>query len=141
MWRKAPEDSWEMRLVLMDCLAHAEVADREVIQDLIGVVQSEGILFEPRFQAMISLGRLSAAREYGAADAIRAAIYDSKPWIVRTRDRVLQKLTTPDSKWEPCRYCSYGLISNRDNYGEQTCSRCLGLTVVPIHDANGGSSP
>jgi hypothetical protein len=140
MWRKRTDASWDLRLVLMDCLAHVGVADREVIQDLIAVVENDGLLFEPRFKAMMTLGRLDAARDFGAADAIRAAIYDSEPWIAATKDRVLRRLTTPDSTWEPCRYCSDGLISSPQEFGEQPCSRCLGLTLVPIGDAKAGPS-
>lgn len=112
--------------VLMDCFAHVQISDHEIINDMITLVEEPG-LFGPRWEAMMALGRLGAVAGIHAATAIRKGIYDSGPQVAAQRDRVLQRIETVNAEWVRCGTCCYGRVHEAGNHGTTTCPECGGM--------------
>lgn len=131
LWTPGQEANLSQRLTLMDCFSHIKTRNHSVINDLIGIVEKAGLMFGPRYQAMMTLGRLPLAQPIRAADAIRASVYDSTPGIVAARDTVLARLSSSSTEWERCSECCYGWIHSPRSHGESECPNCFGLGLVP----------
>jgi len=129
LWKARHSENSDL-FVLMDCLAQAEIADPSVINDLISVVETPAFMFEARRRAMMTLGRLDAARGTRAAEVIRKVVYDSTPQIIALRKRVLERLETQGAEWQHCTNCCYGHIHDPSTFRERPCPHCLGLGVL-----------
>jgi hypothetical protein len=117
-------------VTLMNCFSHTNTRNHAVIGDLIGIVEKTGFFFHPRYEAMMTLGRLDEARGTRAAEAIQASVYDSTPEIVAARDCVLARLNSDPTDWGRCPQCCYGQVHNPSGRGESECAHCLGLGLV-----------
>jgi hypothetical protein len=130
-------DLWDSRrtaslariFVLMQCFAHTNKCNQAVIDYLIDMVE-EDAPFGIRYDAMMMLGRLDAARGTRAADVIRASIYDSSPWVVAARNHVLARLETDASQWMRCKECCHGLVHDPRSCCGVSCPHCFGLGFV-----------
>ena len=130
------------RTDLIRCLGDLRVSD------LISIVREPGF-FEPRYQAMIALGRIGPPAGAEAAEAIRVAIYDSSEHVTGLRERVCARILSPEGAWRACRACDRGRLPAA-TYGMPSwrpCPECLGLAWVPggggdestgARDGNGG---
>jgi hypothetical protein len=118
------------KVTMMECFAHTNTRNKAVIDDLIRIVETDRFLFHPRGQAMTTLGKLNAARETRAADAIRASVHDSTPEIIAARDRVLARLNSSGTEWTRCPECSYGWIHSSSGPVESPCPACFGLGLL-----------
>lgn len=118
------------KVTLMDCFSHTNSRNQTVINDLIVIVEHDSFLFHPRYQAMMTLGRLDAARGTRAADAIRASVFDSTPEIIAARDSVLARLSSESAEWARCSHCCYGWIHSAGGRGDSECPHCFGLGLV-----------
>jgi hypothetical protein len=117
---------------LMDCFCHLQLADQKIISYLIDLVEQPAWHFGFRFDEMMILGKLDAARGTRAAEVIRKVVYDSTPHIIAVRDRILQRLETNGSEWRRCTNCCYGRVHSSDSFGARDCSHCLGLGTVHL---------
>lgn len=117
---------------LMECFSHTNTQEPTVIEDLIRIVETADFRFEPRFQAMMTLGRLDSARQTRAANAIRTSVYDSTPGIIAARSRVLARLSSSPVEWGRCPKCSYGWTNGANGCGESECPNCFGLGLLRI---------
>ena len=115
--------------LLMECFSHTNTRNQIVINDLIDIVEKPSFLFEPRRQAMMTLGRLDEARQTRALDVIRKAVYDSTPQIVAARDQVLAWLGGNPGDWIRCKECCYGSVHGASGH-EAACPTCFGLGSV-----------
>jgi hypothetical protein len=113
---------------LIECLGDLRPRDGEPIDLLIQTVSfPEQTLFGPRCEAMRSLGKIGAPAGVRAARGIRATIYDSEPWVVALRERVLARIETPEEMWTGCSRCYWGRVP-----GDGECSTCLGLGFMTV---------
>ncbi len=117
--------------VLMDCFAHLTTSDRGIIDDITTIVAEPG-MFGPRFEAMMTLGRLGAVAGKRAATVIRDSIYDSTPEIAAQRDRVLERIEAEEADWARCAACCYGRVHSTESHGARPCPKCLGLGHLPV---------
>ena len=88
------------------------------------------MMFGPRCEALRSLGKVGAPAGPRAARGIRGTIYDSMPWVVELRERVLQRIETSESAWTGCSRCYWGKIPGRPWQDHGYCAACLGLGFV-----------
>ncbi|MGV3724998.1 MAG: hypothetical protein ACO1SX_29210 [Actinomycetota bacterium] len=116
--------------ILMDCFAYLRSTDSQIISDLVNQVEQPG-MFSPRREAMLALGKLGSVSGPRAAQVIRKAIYDSEPSIIAERERVLQRIETPDAEWVRCGPCCYGRVHRPGSHGTLNCPDCLGLGYLP----------
>jgi hypothetical protein len=130
LWTSGQQANLGQMLTLMDCFSHLNTRNQTVINDLIGIVEKADLMFHPRYQAMMTLGRLQLAQPIRAADAVRASVYASTPEIVAARDTVLARLSTASTEWERCSECCYGWIHSPRSRGESECPNCFGLGLV-----------
>jgi hypothetical protein len=125
--KKTPgRKSWGDAFALMEGFAHVRSKDHEVIDDMINVFDMN-TMFGCKFKAMISLGKIGPIAGQRAADTIRATVYDSEPWIIARRDRVLERLESKDQEWAVCGDCCYGRVHSAASHGAQPCPKCLEL--------------
>jgi hypothetical protein len=136
LWRsghsKFPEDSTFSKIshrVLLDCICHVQVGDRAIIEGLIDDLGKDTWLFLPRFETMLALGKLKAARGTRAAQVIKRSIYDSTAAVINARERVLARLMTDPGSWERCTNCCHGRVRG-DSCTSGDCPICLGLGSV-----------
>jgi hypothetical protein len=125
-------------LILMECLGYLRVRDRSVIEDLIRIVEKPGF-FEPRYRAMITLGQIGEAAGARAVEVIRAAIYDSSDQVTAARERVCERILSPDAAWTACSRCDHGVVSGVGHSGIpelQLCGVCPGLGFVRSADGS-----
>ncbi len=92
---------------LFDAFAYVRPADPEVIDELIGTVETP-FMFGPRWRATIALGQIGPAAGPRAVDVIRKHIWDSSPYVSQLRDTVIRRITDPEDAWVPCSRCHRG---------------------------------
>ena len=107
------------------------VTDGGVISQILGVLLNS-LMFGPRFEAMIALGKIGPPASLRAAEAIRKTIYDSSPSVAEIRKRVIDRITEPEEAWRKCPKCVRGKRQGKSNESPNArhCKDCLGLAVV-----------
>jgi hypothetical protein len=113
----------------MDCFAHLQIRDPEIIDDMIDIVEESG-MFGPRWEATMALGRVGAAARKRSAEANRSSIFDSSPQVVALRERVSERIERTDARWAQCGHCCYGRVHKEGTHGVGFCSECLGVGYV-----------
>lgn len=104
------------------------IPDPDLIEILLLTVSGDDLLYGHRGPAMQALGKIGAPSGPRAVQIIRAHIFDSTPGIIAERERVIERIETSESAWQPCPSCSWGMVPR--NLGSDTCQTCLGLAVV-----------
>lgn len=115
----------EQAFVQLECLTHTNTCNQGVIDFLIGMVEQDAP-FSLRYDAMMMLGRLDAARGSRAAEVIRASIHDCAPDVAAARSHVMARLEGTNH-WMRCKECCHGLIHETKSFGESSCAHCFGL--------------
>jgi SAM-dependent methyltransferase len=131
---KSGRYGWEDTIALTDSFAYLQIHDPEIIRDLIAVFDTN-MPFGGKCDAMIALGRIGSAAGIEATHMIRRKVYDSEPWIIATRDRVLERLETASEQWKRCGECCYGRVHNQGEFGERLCLACYGIGFLPLGTA------
>jgi hypothetical protein len=99
----------------------------DVIEYFVETVEHNGPL-EPRFFAMLALGKIGASAGPRAAETIATHIYDSSESVSKLRDRVLLRIRMPSSNWQMCDACVRGMVPDVHGFPMfDRCSRCCGL--------------
>jgi hypothetical protein len=115
---------------LLECIGDLRPRDPEPIEILIQTVSfAAPMMFGQRCEALRSLGKVGSPAGPRAARGIRERIFDSAPWVVELRERVLSRIETPESAWQGCLQCYRGRVPDRP-WDHGHCATCLGLGFV-----------
>lgn len=116
--------------VLLACIGDLRPREGEPIERLIQTVSSPDLLFGPRYEAMLALGKIGAPAGPRAVQGIRATVHDRDEALVEVRERVVARIETPLDAWLGCPRCYWGHVPGRAWSDTGPCSSCLGLGVV-----------
>jgi hypothetical protein len=114
---------------LLEQIGDVRACDPAIIEILIQTVSTK-MMFGPRLEAVRSLGKIGAPAGPRAVQVIRNNIYDSEPYVVALRDRVIARIETAEGTWQPCLRCFWGRVPGRDWNSDRHCQQCLGLGQV-----------
>ena len=115
---------------LLACIGDLRPRDPEAIEILTRTVSAPDLMFGTRCEALQALGKVGAPAGPRAAQGIRDRIYDSEPWIIELRERVLSRIEMPESAWTGCTRCYWGRVPGRPWQAPENCATCLGLGFV-----------
>ena len=116
---------------LREAFAYVATNDQQVIGDLLKAFEI-GIPFGGVFDVMILLGRIGRSAGAEAANIIRTNVLDTETYIIRTRDRVLERLETEEAEWAKCSMCCYGYVHRKHDSLEDYCEHCLGIGCCKV---------
>ena len=112
-----------------------QLDSRDVVEHLIETVRRPN-LFEPRFNAMVALGKIGAPAGDDAASAIAEHIYESSQWVAAVRSLSIQRIRTSASDWSACADCVRGMVPDMDDGLPyfRPCPACYGLSWIKLPD-------
>ena len=135
IWQEhnSPHAGWLSWSAFVDAAGDLPTADNDIIAQLITVVE-KSIMFGPRYEAMVGLGKIGSKSGEEAAKTILDAIYDSSQHVAAVRDRVVRRIRTRSSDWSACPACYHGYVDGEAYQipSVQACKECLGIGCVPI---------
>ena len=81
---------------------------------------------------MITVGKLGANAGQRAVDVIRSEIDDSSPSVTAARERVCERILSPEADWVRCEGCTYGNVHGTAENGFSTtqCSTCKAIGYI-----------
>ncbi|MAS93782.1 MAG: hypothetical protein CMO55_11375 [Verrucomicrobiales bacterium] len=130
VWRNRDNNKqqfWSALSAFNDAVGDLQMDDPEILEFLIEMVSGGG-MFGPRFEAMVTLGKIGPAAGKPAATAIRDRIYDSSRSVVDVRERVLKRIESNATDWKKCPVCFHGYLNKSDSIPRiVACPSCFGL--------------
>jgi hypothetical protein len=110
--------------------------DQDIISHFINVVES-AIMFGPRREAMVALGKIGPPAGLRAVEVIEKSIYDSSDDVTAIRNRVVAHIQQPASNWIQCPHCYHGYVEGISHNVPHAlaCAKCLGLGRLPKADS------
>ena len=116
---------------LMDAFAYIGTKDQEIIGDMLAILEAD-MFFGVKYDTMIVLGKIGPDAGPRADAIIRRTVYDSQPWVIAARDRVLERLAAAANAWTVCGECCHGRVPDVEGHGALACPTCLGLGFRPV---------
>ena len=140
---KSRKSGWPSWSAFVDAAGDLATDNGEIIDHLISVVE-KSLMFGPRFDAMVGLGKIGSNSGERAAKVILGAIYDSSEHVTAVRDCVVRRIRTPSSEWSMCRSCYHGYVDDMAYQlpSVKACRDCLGIGAVPsVAEPSGEREP
>ena len=120
-----------VRFEIMTAAGDLQIDRADVLKYLVGHV-AQGIMFQPRFDSMLALGKIGPRAGEAAAAAIEQHIYESSDLVASIRRLAIARIRSTSDDWIRCDTCVRGWVldtAHRVPYFAQ-CSRCFGLAHV-----------
>ena len=134
-WRErhSPDRDGSWWTPFTDAAGDLSIDDQEIIDQLIGVVERP-YMFGPRYEAMVTLGKIGPPAGPRSVRVITDAIYDSSESVTAVRNRVVERIASRIEDWTRCPSCFHGYVDGTAYQipSVQVCQNCLGLGHVPL---------
>jgi hypothetical protein len=133
-WSQHSATYWDSEAFTI-AVGDLQLDSRDVVEHLIETVRRPN-LFEPRFNAMVALGKIGAPAGDDAASAIAEHIWESSDWVAAVRSLSIQRIRTPAADWHTCTDCVRGMVPDMDDGLPyfRPCPACYGLSWIKLPD-------